>query len=96
MPNRSSTRTPSSWWPWIHCNLRGDPSCSNAALRGSGVFNRSAPFRRLVCLVDSELFNQAEEDPIVQYLLELVASDRIEAHLYADAGPPSEAARVWD
>jgi hypothetical protein len=84
------------WWPWEHCNLRGDPTCSNAAVRGGGVFNRRAPFRQLICLIDSELIHVAASDPIAQYVLELVTSDRIEAHLYADGGPPAHASRVWD
>jgi hypothetical protein len=45
----------------------------------------------MIVLVDERLTHAANENPELQYLLELLADESIEAHLYSDTGPPHDA-----
>lgn len=85
------TNPAEQWWPWEHLNLRGDPSQTHGLARGQAVFIRSPQMRPMVVMLDEHLLARASSDPRVKYLLELLAVDPIQTHLYSDKGaPPSQ------
>jgi hypothetical protein len=48
----------------------------------------------MIVLVDEHLIHAVNENPKLQYLLELLADKSIEAYLYSDTGPPDDVLRV--
>lgn len=77
-----------SWWPWLHPNLISDSRRSTMHSSRRALFRHpSAPLRAMIVLVDAELLPSAGKSEQLTYLLQLLASPPIEAHLYADGGP---------
>src|SRR5215212_482582 len=83
------------WYPWNFPSLRGDPTRSETVQWGKELFTEIAPFRPLIALVDYDLLARSKTDPKVSYLLQLISEPPIQAHLYRDSGPDSNAQLAW-
>lgn len=81
------------WWPWLHPKLIGDWPSGPAMLgRRTALFKRpAAPLRAMIVVVDAVLLARARHDERVKYVLELLAQDPIQAHLYSYHGSPKHA-----
>src|SRR5262245_13972890 len=84
------------WWPWNHPNLRRDPERAHAGPPSRSLFAPLPRHRPMIVMVDDLLRQGAARNPIVQYLLELLAAEPIEALLYSDAGLSTATPRAKD
>lgn len=84
------------WWPWLHPRLIGDwPTRPSILGRRYALFRRpAAPLRTMLVVVDAALLARSQHDAKVKYLLELLAEEPIQAHLYSYHGPPEHAQAV--
>lgn len=63
--------------------------------RRNALFNRpAAPLRPMTVMVDAKLLPRARHDKKINYLLELVAMEPVQAHLYSHDGPPERTQAV--
>lgn len=63
--------------------------------RRNALFRRpAAPLRTMIVVVDAALLARSQHDEKVKYLLELLAEEPVQAHLYSYHGPPNHAQEV--
>lgn len=89
-----SDEQPDGWYPWNRPRLVGIPDRPSSNSHSvHAVFRMpDAPLRSLRVVVDARLQHQASSNPLLKYLLELIATPPIEAHLFelGQSSPSSE------
>jgi|GEM_PF-1163953 len=80
------------WWPWCYPILRHgrDPSAW-ASEQDTPLFASRVTLRPLTIVIEAHLLERSNEDPIIEYLLELTQTQPIRRFFYGGDDPPPDA-----